>query len=425
VGRTGRRRWRYLMLRRTHVEPFLRERDGKLEISFLQDPDGRIAPFLDRLCRLVRRLEGRPRRAVQEALRRQERRVRDVRRLSGISKSLLDACRFRAPRGAEGAEAIREALFRARGQLWPPTPGDARLPYQVAASTLGIPESDVDRLLYADDPMAHVLVRAPRMTGANLLDRYNLDLARGVLLNAVEMTVTARSGWKRIFRAVKLARLMYRIEPAGRRRYRVHLTGPAAPYLARPQRYGARFVRIVPALADTPGWRLDATVEQGEKRLSYSLGNRAQPIPRTTPPRRGRRPGYDSTWEKALAADFAAKLGEERRGWTLVREETPVALGQELFLPDFTLRHKDGREALVEIVGFWTPDYLERKVRQVESAGMEHLILVAYRGLAAGEGRPEPLELAAPGRVLWFANKPRIGPVLEAAERVGRIPGPC
>ena len=410
------------MLRRTHVQPFLRERDGKLEVSFLQDPDGRIAPFLDRLCRLVRRLEGRPRRAVQEALRRQERRVRDVRRLSGISKSLLDACRFRAPRGAEKAEEIREALFRARGKIWPPTPGDFRVPYEQAARTLGIPESHVDRLLYADDPMAHVLVRAPSMKGAALLDRYNLDLARGVLLNAVEMTVTARGGWKGIFRTVKLARLMYRIGPAGKGRYRVHLTGPAAPYLARPQRYGARFVQVVPALVQAPGWRLDALVEQGEKRLSYALGSQAQPIPRTAPARRGRRPKYDSSWEEALATDFAAKLGEERRGWILVREETPVALGQELFLPDFTLRHKDGREALVEIVGFWTPDYLERKVRQVEGTGMENLILVVYRGLAAGEGRPEPFEMAAPGRVLWFANKPRIGPVLDAAERFGRIP---
>ena len=30
----------------------------------------------------------------------------------------------------------------------------------------------------------------------------------------------------------------------------------------------------------------------------------------------------------------------------------------------------------------------------------------------------EPLESAAPGRVLWFAKKPLIAPVLEAAERV-------
>lgn len=411
------------MLRRPHVEPFLQEVDGSLAVSFLEDPQRRVTPFLDRLCRLVRRLEGRPRRTVMEALRRQERRVRDARRLAGISKSLLDACRFRSPPGADRAEEIREALFRARAEHWPPTPGDLRLPYQKAAEALGIPEEEVDRLLYADDPLAHVLARAPKLTGAALLDRYNLDLARGVLLNALEMTVTARGGWKGIFRAVKLARLMYRVERAGKTQYRVHLTGPASPFLVRPQRYGTRFVRVVPALARAPGWRLEAVVEHQGRRLAYALGSRRQALPQVAPKRRGRPPAYDSSWEEALARDFAEKLGEEREGWTLVREETPLALGQEIFLPDFTLRHRDGREALVELVGFWTPEYLEEKIRKVVAAGLENLILVVYRGLAAGEGGTDSLEAAAPGRVLWFAKKPMIGPVLEAAEGVGALPG--
>ena len=411
------------MLRRPHVEPFLREVDGALTVAFLEDPQGRVTPFLDRLCRLVRRLEGRPRRTVAEALRRQERRVRDARRLAGISKSLLDACRFRSPPGAERSEAIREALFRARGRHWPPTPGDLRLPYRETAEAMGISEEDVDRLLYADDPLAHVLVRAPKLTGAALLDRYNLDLARGVLLDALEMTVTARGGWKRIFRAVKLARLMYRVQRTGKTQYRLQLTGPASPFLVRPQRYGARFVRVVPAVARAPGWRLEAVVERQGRRLEYALGARRQALPRVAPKRRGRPPAYDSSWEEALARDFAEKLGEERAGWTLVREETPLALGPEIFLPDFTLRHQDGREALVELVGFWTPQYLEEKIRKVRAAGLENLILVVYRGLAAGESGEEPLESAAPGRVLWFAKKPLIGPVLEAAERVAVPPG--
>ena len=57
------------------------------------------------------------------------------------------------------------------------------------------------------------------------------------------------------------------------------------------------------------------------------------------------------------------------------------------------------------------------------AAGLENLILVVYRGLAAGESSGEPLESAAPGRVLWIAQKPRIGPVLDAAERVATPPG--
>lgn len=410
------------MLRRTHVEPFTVERDGRLDVLFLQDEDGRVVAFLDRLCRLARRLEGRPRRSAVEALRRQERRVRDARRLAGIAKTLLDLCAFRPPAGAERAPALREAVFLARGRRWPPMPGDEEAPYRTAAAALGLPDAEVHRLLYADRPEARILVRAPALDGARLLERYNLELARAVLLDATRVHVTARGGWRGIFRAVKLERLMFRIERRGRRGYRVELTGPAAPFIKRPQRYGVRFMRVVSALVAAPGWTLEAEIVRGERRLTYRLDGRA-PVGRGA--RRRRRAAYDSSWERALADDFAEKLGVERGGWRLAREDTPLALGEELFLPDFTLRHGDGREALVEIIGFWTPDYLEEKLRKVRAAGLDNLILVVYKGLAAGAERAaERIESAGPeaAPVLWFKNRPQIGPVLEAAERIARRP---
>ncbi|MEX2531052.1 MAG: DUF790 family protein [Gemmatimonadota bacterium] len=444
-------------MKRTHVEPFIHTRppeasgqasgsggaNDRVEVEFLRDEGGRAEAFLDRLTRLVRRLEGRPRAMVVEALRRQERRVRDARRLAGVSKTLLDRCTFRPPPGAERAEEVRDTLFRARGAAWPPTPGDLRAPYRAAAEQLGVTEEEVDRLLFADRLEARRLNRAPRLDGRRLLAAYNLDLARGVLLDAERVVLTARGGWRSIFRAIKLARLMYRVERGkGRREYRVELTGPAAPFLARPQRYGARFARVVPALARAPGWRLEADLVREGRAATFALDGRA-PVEGS----RGRgRPRHDSFFERSLARDFAEKLGTERGGWTLEREATPVALGEELFLPDFTVRHEDGREALVEIVGFWTPEYLESKVRKVRSAGMENLVLVVYdaldqgasargeepasRRLAQAQERDDPPETpagqaaqdAASGlstdRVLRFKKKPRIGEVMEAVERV-------
>jgi len=412
------------VLRSTHVRPFLSERDGQIRVAFLEDTGGRVVPFLDRLCRLLRRLEGRPRATVVEALRRQERRVRDARRLDGISKSLLDRCRFRPPPGAEHAEEIRDALFRSRGALWPPTPGDLRAPYARAARVLGMEEAEVDRLLFADLPDAGVLVRAPRFDGRRLLALYNMDLARGVLLDASRVELTARGGWKGVFRAVKLARLMYRIERVegttvrGRKTgsaYRVELTGPAAAYLTSARRYGKRFARVVPALTRAPGWRLEAAVERGGRALRFRLDGATLPA---TSSGRGR-PRYDSSFERSLADDFSEKLGAERDAWTLAREATPIEVGEDLLLPDFTLRHADGREALVEILGFWTPEYLERKVARLKAAGRENLLLVVYRDLGAGDGGDsDALERAFPGRVLRFAKKPVIAEVMAAVERV-------
>jgi uncharacterized protein len=404
------------VLKRTQVTPFTRSEDGRITIAYLYDSDGRVVVFLERLLRLTRRLVGRPRRTVIEALRRQERRVRDVRRLAGVSKTVLDACSFCVPAGGERAAELRESVFRARGQLWPPLPGDTRAPYDAAAAELGMDAGEIARLLYADTPSEWILARAPSLDGPALLARYNLELARAVLYDAEHITLTARGGWRGIFRAIKLARLMYRVEPAGRARrsYRVELTGPAAPFLTRPQRYGVRFARVVPALTRAPGWKLEATIVRDGRRLEYSLDASA-PLPR---PRKRTR--FDSHFERALARDFAERIGTERNGWRLMREETPVPAGGELFLPDFTARHADGREALIEIVGFWTSEYLEAKLRKLDSARLGNLVLVVYEGLAAGRSAPDraSIEQVAGGRVVWFKQKPRIAPVMEMVERV-------
>jgi predicted nuclease of restriction endonuclease-like RecB superfamily len=401
------------MLKRVHVTPFVVTRNGEVTLRYLNDTKASTLALLDRLCALVRRLEGAPRRDVSELLRRQERRVHDARRLAGVAKTLIDLCEFVPPPGAARAAEVRATVFAARGAHWPPIPGDALVPYQRAAEPLGLTSEEVVEFLYADDPMAAVLEHAPEIDGRTLLDRYNLELARGVLLDATSLTISARGGWRAIFAAVKLARLMYRVErdtSHGRRKvYRLEITGPAAPFVVRPQRYGARLARVVPSLVRAPGWTLDAA-------LAGDAGSRFR-LDRTSAPfaARSERRRYDSRWERALAVDFTRLLREERQGWRLEREATPVASGAELLLPDFTLRHADGREIIVEVVGFWTPEYLETKLRKIEAAGLEQLLLVVYRGLGVGEQSAE-IERVGRGRVVWFRERPRIADVLAAAE---------
>ena len=412
------------MLNRSSVAPFLRRDGGTVRADYLADPDGRVSVLLDHFCRLVRRLEGWRRASVVEALRRQERRVRDVARLSGIAKTLLDLCQFVPPAGASQAPAVRDAVFRARGQRWPPVPGDHDAPYEDAAAALGTSVQDVRQLLYADTPAERVLRHAPEIDGRTLLARYNLELARGVLLDADRLTVTARGGWRGIFRAVKAARLMYVVRRRGKS-FEVDITGPAAAFIVRRSRYGARLARVIPALMHAPRWRFEAQVRG---RDGARLRFRARGRPRAdragaSVGLRARSPQYDSAWERSLATDFRRSFGRHTRsGWTLSREASPVPVGDELFLPDFTLRHTDGREALVEIVGFWTPDYLETKARKIAAAGLGNLILVVYRGLAVGGAAALERTVAAE-RIIWFTARPRAAEVVRAAEQwAGQAP---
>ncbi len=407
----------HAVLTRAQVDPFVREHDGVLRVQYLADPHGRIVPFLDRLLRLVRRLEGRTLETVTEALRRQERRVRDASRLAGISRALIEWCEFDPPAGAALLEAARHEVFVARGQAWPPVPGDALVPYTGAASTLGISAAELQRTLYDDRAGARCLRRVPEGDGRALLARYNLELARGVLRDATRVVLHTRGGWRDVFRAVKAAGLMHELVREGKR-YRLVLTGPAAAFLVRPTRYGVRFARVLPVLARAPGWRVDADVLRDGHKCRLQLRGRARAVTHDAPiggePRRER---YDSAWERRFVKDFRASSWAKSSGWKLSRERSPLSIGGAVFLPDFTLRHSDGREAAVELVGFWTPEYLATKLAKVRAAGALPLVLVVAKALAVGDA-VAAVDAVGGERLLWCGRRPRVGDVMRVVEKV-------
>jgi predicted nuclease of restriction endonuclease-like RecB superfamily len=81
---------------------------------------------------------------------------------------------------------------------------------------------------------------------------------------------------------------------------------------------------------------------------------------------------FDSSVEEA----FARKFGTEREGWQLIREGEILYEKQSTFVPDFVFRHKDGTEVLMEIIGFWTPEYLAHR-RETLRKFQHHNILLA------------------------------------------------
>ncbi|WP_069805155.1 DUF790 family protein [Thermogemmatispora onikobensis] len=77
---------------------------------------------------------------------------------------------------------------------------------------------------------------------------------------------------------------------------------------------------------------------------------------------------FDSELESAFAAAFQAlerSPGQGLEGWYLEREPEPLLLREGIFIPDFALSR--GQQRLyVEILGFWTPAYRERKIQKLQ-----------------------------------------------------------
>lgn len=81
---------------------------------------------------------------------------------------------------------------------------------------------------------------------------------------------------------------------------------------------------------------------------------------------------YDSRLEES----FADNWGEgPREGWRLYREGVVLYQNQKVFVPDFLFVHEDGRKAVMEVIGFWTPEYLEEKQKTIATFASHRIML--------------------------------------------------
>jgi predicted nuclease of restriction endonuclease-like RecB superfamily len=96
---------------------------------------------------------------------------------------------------------------------------------------------------------------------------------------------------------------------------------------------------------------------------------------------------FDSQLEERFARDFR-KVAPD---WDVLREPEPISVGTRLVFPDFALQHRteQSRRWLVELVGFWTPEYVRRKLALYREARVANLILcIAEDRACAAEELP-------------------------------------
>jgi predicted nuclease of restriction endonuclease-like RecB superfamily len=72
-------------------------------------------------------------------------------------------------------------------------------------------------------------------------------------------------------------------------------------------------------------------------------------------------------------------------------------------IPDFRLVHPDGRVFILEIVGYWRPEYLQKKFAQVRKANCDNLILAISERLNLEKAGVKLDNV--PARIIWFKEK--------------------
>jgi hypothetical protein len=269
--------------------------------------------------------------------------------------------------------------------------------------------------LYADLPEQQVLTSFAAPTPEALLHRYNLAQAQGVLYRASSVTITAYRNdpgeYKLLFRYLKLFGLMTYIEGDADHGFTLTIDGPTS--LFKPStRYGLALAKLLPALLHVSKWSLVATLvpralpPDGLSVARFSLtpdGSLVSHYPPGKP--------YDSMVEEA----FAARWATTNTAWQLEREVDLIPIPGSVMVPDFRLVHPDGRTFLLEIVGYWRPEYLRKKFAQVQRARRDDLILAVSERLNLERAGVSMQDV--PARVVWFKDRVLPPSVLEVLER--------
>ena len=229
--------------------------------------------------------------------------------------------------------------------------------------------------LYADLAENQVLVGFEAPAAETLLHRYNLAQVQGVLYRASELIITAHRNdpeYKLLFRYLKLFGLMTTIEGDADHGYTITIDGPTSVFVSS-TRYGLDLAKFLPALVHVSRWDMAAM-----------LAPRTLPDGRETPNRftldagcglvshykKGKE--FDSIIEESFSASWAKTKTE----WRLEREVELVPLPGSVMVPDFRLVHPDGRTFVLEIVGYWRPEYLKKKFYQVSHSERDDIVLL-------------------------------------------------
>lgn len=303
---------------------------------------------------------------------------------------------------------LRERVFALAAQGLP-SPQAARLTVDRAAAALSaelgreVHPEEVTRGLYADLAENQRLTTFEPPDPKALLDRYNLSQVQGIFYRAKHVVINAHRNdpgeYKLLFRYLKLFGLMSYIEGDADVGFTITVDGPASLFGGSP-RYGLALAKLLPALLHVTRWNLvadlvprtlyDGTTTPARFTLDSDCGLVSHYPPGKT---------YDSMVE----ASFADRWGKAKTEWQLEREVDLVSIPGSVMVPDFRLVHPDGRSYLLEIVGYWRPEYLKKKFAQVKKALRDDIILAVAERLNLGQAGIKLDDV--PAKIVWFKDK--------------------
>ncbi|MFX0097456.1 MAG: DUF790 family protein [Candidatus Hodarchaeota archaeon] len=302
----------------------------------------------------------------------------DYRYVRGLSVLLDRRCQLESKASIDPVEVRRE-VFGIAHEAELPTTKDARSKIlREVGLKLGIETKELEESLYADMEDNLLIMDFKAVEPETLIKEYNLGLTQTLLFYSTELIFTTQGNWQEIFRQIKWLGLIYTIQKH-EETFQMRVDGPLSLFrLSR--RYGTRIAKLLPAIIRSKEWNVRAKVlrHRAERRLLNLELNSEKHGEFIISSRLSRdKESYDSEVEE----DFAHRFRALKTGWELVREPDPIPVNNHVMIPDFGF-HKAGLKIYLEVMGFWTPQYLKGKIKKLEGVIDIDMIIAADKNLA-------------------------------------------
>ncbi|MBS1792297.1 MAG: DUF790 family protein [Acidobacteria bacterium] len=386
-------------------------RGDKIFPFLIRPDDAQLRRDAGGLIEIFEEFTGEPRAVVERELEEYIGTGTDYRILRGLIKLLNDRCEFETDAPADPVE-LRQKVFLEARKAHPVAPGSEakdEILGRVAEEFL-CDKAALEAGLYADLPAQQRLVAFDLIAPMDLLDRYNLAQAQALFYRCLEMKIRVAPGdttnYRAIFGWVKHFGLIHSVAGSAANGYEITLTG-AASLFHRSQKYGIQMAVFLPALLLCKNWRMRAEIAQKKgKNLFYELTSEQTELVSN----RFDEPAYVNPDIEKLKKNW----DKFKTDWTLAENLEVVDLGRVAFVPDLALAAPGGEKVYLDVLGFWTPKSLQKRLEEFAAAGFRRFVIAASHELRGS--REEPL-WESPHVVFY---KTRIEPSLlvETAEKL-------
>lgn len=268
------------------------------------------------------------------------------------------------------------------------------------AARLNVSKEIIEKLLWMDVEDNQIIRSYEPIGPKQLIGWYNLSILQTVLFSCTKLEFSLNGGtnWKKVLRLVKKFGLMYTLRIMsnsissenlnlieGKKRYDLNdrnnkyiedksiicsIDGPLSIFKLT-EKYGTSIAKIISFIVTLDKWRINASVLR--KSLSsgklYELHISNENSILFTYPSSLKKEITDKDkllFDSKIEEIFAEKFELFDKGWKLIREPDPLILtDNSAFIPDFLIRKYDV-QIYIEIIGFWTEEYLKRKFNKIK-----------------------------------------------------------